>query len=471
MPWNRTETKSLQTTEKKVFHVGAGAPVSINPSTTGRAYADGWNIERAYREGMQRVTWVARCLDVIAGNAARLPVMLRKGNHPNGEIMETTDTDVLRLLNSRANVGENSFAFRYRMSTQLLMSSRGVFIEKEVSRSTGKLIGISLLPPQFTYPIPDRKTFVAGYEVRLPNGDIVTLPPDKVVWIRKPHPLDPYLSLTPLESAGVAIEIENLAKQYNMNFLQFDGRPGMMLVARGELDIDDRQELEGRFNGGPLRAGRTTVIGAEGGIDVIDMSASPRDASYTEMRNITKDEILTAFGVSETALGNAGGRTFNNASEDMRTFWLEAMIPHLHLLARGLDELDPKNYVDFDTRDVPIMVLLKQERERFFQDEFEKGLISANEYRILTGKKPTKSDLADSLLANPNLTPIANTEKEFQPEPPPEETAPVEEPASPPVETPVVETPTEPAPDIQAALRVAKLQVKDNLVPLFDVTA
>jgi hypothetical protein len=39
-----------------------------------------------------------------------------------------------------------------------------------------------------------------------------------------------------------------------------------------------------------------------------------------------------------------------------------------------------------------------------------------NEYRDATGKKKVESELADSLLANPNLTPIANTEKPFKPE-------------------------------------------------------
>ena len=420
MRWNSPETKTLlqaQPLSTKVFHIGPGAPVSINPGTAGRAYADAWNIERAYSEGFQKVTWVARCIDVIAGNAARLPVILRKGNVPNGEILDVVDRDVLRILNSRANVGENAFAFRYRLSAQLLLSTRGVFIEKVYSK-TGKLIAVSLLPPQYTWPIPDPVDFVAGYEVVIPGMEKKILKPEQVCWVRKPHPLDPYLSLTPLEPAGVAIEIENLAKSYNWNFLRFDGRPGMMLVARGELDIDDRQELEGRFAGGPARAGRTTVIGAEGGIDVIDMSASPRDAAYQAMRELTKDEILAAFGVPEPALGNASGRSFSNASEEMRTFWLECMLPHLHLLGRGLDELDDKNYIDFDTRDVPVLVLLKQEKDRFHQDEFEKGLISANEYRALTGRKTLKSDLADSLLINPNLTPIANTEKPFKMQPP-----------------------------------------------------
>ena len=463
MAWNKRETKSLQSSasEKAYPTIGPGAPISINPSIAGRPYQDGWNIERAYSEGFQKVTWVQRCIDIIASNQASLPAVLREGNDPQGKIV-TGDIDLLNLLNTKANIGENSFAFRYRVSSQLLMSTRGVFIEKIMSRS-GRLIGLNLLPPQITAPIPDPKTFVSGYQVDLPNGGKIVIPPEKVLWLRKPHPLDPYLSLTPMESAGIAIEIENLAKMYNRNYLMNDGRPGLLLNVRGEIDVDDRAELESRFRGNIKSAGKTTVMSSDDGIDVIDTSASPRDAAYVQMRDITKDEILAAFGVPESALGNASGRTFSNASEELRVFWLETMGPHLQMIARGLDELDDTHYVDFDTSKVPILVVMKHERDKFHMDELSAGTISVNEYRVKTGQEECESDLADSLLMNPNLTPIANTKKPFKQEETPTPDVPVNVPGAAVQPAPLdeaVQQTTEPGPIIEAALRVAKMQFK-----------
>jgi HK97 family phage portal protein len=319
---------------------------------------------------------------------------------------------LLELLNVRSNIGENSFIFRYRLSAQLLLGTRGAFIEKIRGRDGG-IIGLNLLPPQATSPIPDPKKFVAGYEVLMPYGEKVTLKPEDVCWIRRPHPLDPYLSLTPLEASGVAIEIENLAKLYNRNYLLNDGRPGGLLVVRGEIDEDDKEELRSRFRGNLSKAGHTTVISADDGVDFVDTSASPRDAAYIQMRQVTKEEILAAFGVPESVIGNAAGRTFSNAAEEIRVFWMETMLPHLEPIARALDELDDKNYVDFDTSEVPILQLYKQERDRYLLTEFQAGLISGNEYRIGSSRKEVESDLADSLLANPNLIPIANTKKKM----------------------------------------------------------
>ena len=417
MAWNSSSNKSLNNAQAKAL--GPGAPVAQNPGFAGKPYRDSWDVERAYREGMQKVTWVARCIDAIAGNQARLPIILRKDNSPDGEILvgnKAKNNPLLEVLNTKANEGENSFIFRYRMSAQLLLGTRGVFIEKVRGRD-GSIIGLNLLPPQSTAPLPDPKKFVSGYEVQMPYGQKIIMKPEDVCWIRRPHPLDPYLSLTPLESAGIAIEIENLAKLYNRNYLMNDGRPGGLLVLRGEIDDDDKDELRNRFRGNIGKAGQTTVISADDGVDYVDTSASPRDVAYSQMRQITKEEILASFGVPESVIGNAAGRTFSNASEEIRVFWMETMLPHLEPLARALDELDDTYYVDFDTSEVPILQLYKQERERYLMQEFQAGLISNNEYRIGSGRKEVEADLADSLLMNPNLIPIANTKKKMEDKP------------------------------------------------------
>jgi HK97 family phage portal protein len=414
MAWNASTNKSLNNQAQK--DIGPGAPVAQNPGYAGKPYRDSWDIERAYREGMQKVTWVSRCIDAIAGNQARLPIILRKDNSPNGEILsirESKKTNLLNILNSKSNVGENSYIFRYRLSAQLMLGTRGAFIEKVRGRDGG-IIGLNLLPPQSTSPIPDPKKFVSGYEVQMPTGNKVYLKPEDVCWVRRPHPIDPYLSLTPLEACGVAIEIENLAKLYNRNYLLNDGRPGGLLVLRGEIDDDDKEELRSRFRGNLSRAGYTSVIASDDGVDYVDTSANPRDAAYIQMRQITKEEILASFGVPESVIGNAAGRTFSNASEEIRVFWMETMLPHLEILSRALDELDEDNYVDFNVDQVPILMLYEQERHRYLMDEFNAGLISNNEYRIGSGRKETESDLADSLLANPNLIPIANTKKKME---------------------------------------------------------
>lgn len=391
-------------------NIPLGAPVSTNVANQDRGYFDGWDIERVYKDAVKKVTWVYRCIDAIAGNQARLTMLGRANNDPHGQIIK--DDEVLALLNLRSNPGEDAFAFRYRLSAQLLTSTRGAFVEVIKGRG-GQPIALHLLPPQYTSPVPDPKNFVKAFQVQLPGYDRVFLKPEDVLWFKHPHPLDPYLSMTPLESAGVAVEIEILAKFYNRSFLINDGRPGGLLVVRGEMDDDDKSELQSRFRGNVQRAGSVSVIASEDGVDFVDTGANPRDAAYIQMRQITKEEILSAFGVPESVIGNAAGRTFSNALEETRVFWLETMPQHLHMLARGFDNLSPTLWFDFDTSTVPVLMAADQEKHRFLMSEFQSGLITGNEYRDGTGRKKVESDLADSMLANPNLAPIGNTARKL----------------------------------------------------------
>ena len=410
MAWG-PNNKSLEAhIEPSIKKVPMGSPVVVRERSWHNyeeGYKDSWDIERAYKEGVSKVTWVWRSCDAIASNQAKLPMILREDNRRDGAIVR--DHQLLKLLNEVTNQGEDAYLFRYRLSYQLLISTRGVFIE--VLRDKNRRpIALQILPPGYTVPVPDKNRFVKNFLVEIDDKKY-KLPTEDVIWIRRPHPLDPYLSMTPMEPAGVAIEIEMLAKLYNRNFLMNDGRPGGLLVLRGDIEEEDKQELQSRFRGNLARTGGVGVISSEDGADFVDTAASPRDAAYQAMREITKEEILSAFGVPESVLGNASGKTFANALEEKQAFWSETMEPHLMLLAAPLSQLDNEHILDFDISEVPVLVMARQEQHKYLLEELRSGTISINEYREGTGRKKVDSDLADSLLANPNLTPVANTEK------------------------------------------------------------
>jgi HK97 family phage portal protein len=463
MAWNMSNKAIGRDGEKAI---SIGAPVAYNAGMAGKPYTDGWDIERAYREGVQKVTWVYRAIDAISSNQARLPITFLEDNSPYGEQVERSkiNTELSNLLNQRSNDGESSFAFRYRVSSQLLMSTRGVFIEIVRGRG-GSPVALHLLPPQSTAPIPDPKKFVSAFEVDLPGGKKQRLNPKNVIWIRRPHPLDPYLSMTPMESAGVAIETDQLAKLYNRNFLLNDGRPGGLLVLRGQIDEDDKAELAARFRGNLARTGGIGVISSDDGADFVDTAASPRDAAWDTLRQITKEEILASFGVPESVIGNASGRTFANAAEEGRVFWSETMDPHLELLSRGLDILDDNYYVTFDTSSVPVLEMGKQERDRYYLTEVQQGLITPNEYRVKTGKQKVDAYLADSMLASPNLAPIGNTE-----EPMPKEEVMPAPPAAPGMEAPLPPEGALPegVPEVPEANPVQEPELADGAFPKGD---
>lgn len=362
----------------------------------GRPYHGEWDMGRAVVGGMQGTTWVFRAVDHIAKNQAGLPFIMRQDHPVTGEPVK--DHFLLPLMNQFPNDFENAWAFRYRLSSQILLSRRGAFIEL-IRNRRGNVMAMVLHDPGTVAPIPDPVTFVSGYEVTV-GYEKEIVPADRMVWLRLPHPTNPYASITPLEAAGLAVETDILTKQFNRNFLMNDGRPGGILAIKGGMEEEDAEALRQKFLGSGSGmavhgAGRLTVIDTgDGGVDFVDTAITPRDAQYSELRKANKEEILLAFGVSEAVIGNSSGRTYDNASVEAEQFWRATMLPHLMLISRALDRVDgsEKLYPAFDVSS--IYVLNRDEREQFkyYLEEYKAGTISADEYRLKTGQEPIGDD-------------------------------------------------------------------------------
>lgn len=394
----------------------------------GRPYLDNWDVERAVRDGYERVIWVYRCVDVIASNIAGLDFTIRKGHRDKGE--EQPRHPLLPVLNQQVNPFETHEAFMYRLVSQYLLAKRGAFVEVQYDRA-GNVRQLFLLPPHLTNPIPDPDDFVSGFEVRIGGLTTVTVPAKdengrpRVLWIRKPHPLDPYSGVTPLESAGLSVDTDYYARLYNRKFLANDGRPGGILAVKGDLDDDDQQELQRRFNGGPDRAGRTSVISAEDAT-FVDLSINHRDAQYIESMAGTKNDILLAFGTPESVMGNASGRTFDNADAEKAVFWQETLMPHLRLIAGWLDPLDlsTDNFVAFDLSTVTVLLRHQQALENHLGTHVDAGRLSIDEWRDATGRDGWGQPQARALWKNTTgfiAIPLPGDEEapELQPPPPP----------------------------------------------------
>lgn len=380
------ETKFLPalTTRIRQMLSGGGGAVShaISGSTAATAgpyggvfnnFGGGWDVERSVTEGLERVIWVARCVDAIASNQSRLKFIVREGDPETGKIIP--DKDLSFTLNRRTNSYETAKQFRYRLSSQLLISKRGAFIEK--ARAENGRWRLHLLPPHLVEPVPDPKTFVAGYRLMTSDEGEVFLPKEKVIWIRsKPHPIDPFMQLTPLTAAGLAIETDFLARLFNRNFLLNDGRPGLLIGITGQVNQRDAEEMKDRFSGNPHTAGRVSVIESDG-ITVNDLGASPRDLQWLEAITGTKSDILLAFGTPESVLGNASGRTYDNADAEKEVWWEETMIPHCEPISAGLDELtggmDDDKFLTFDFDGVDVLQRRKRARHDKKREEFTAG--------------------------------------------------------------------------------------------------
>lgn len=370
-------------------------PKDAGLRAAGRALSNGsqplgvagpWDMDKAVKDGLERTAHVFRCVDAISQTQARIPMELRKiqPGKARNEAPTVDDVDTWKLLNFRANRYESSFQFRYRLSATLLLSRRGAFVEM-VKGKNGKVVELHLMSPGMVEPIPDPDKFVKGYQIM--RGDYVVdeVEPERVAWIKiKPHPSDPYSQLTPLMAAGLAVETDYLARIFNRNFMANDGRPGMLVAIQGQLGPEDAEEIKARFSGGPARAGQTSVIEADG-MSATDLAATPRDIQWGELLSMTKDDILLSFGVPESVMGNASGRTFDNADAERENYYIDTMQPHCDPIAFGLDaitgDINDDLVIAYDYSSVDVLQRLAARKREERRSEWEAGLITVDEYR------------------------------------------------------------------------------------------
>lgn len=381
----------------------------IAAQAQGKPYKDNWDVDRAIREGLNRSIWVLRSVHAIADNQARQPIEVAQGAEDGPVIPGHFWTT---LLNQAPNEDESAYTFRYRLSTTLLLSRKGAFIETVRSRG-GEIVEAYLLDPRKTHPIPGTKRLVDGFAVETGPGKFETLKTEDVVWVRLPHPLDPLAGITPMEAAGISIDTDALARLYNRTFLQNDGRPGGIVGVKGDMDDDVADELEARFNGGTKGAGRVTVLEADG-LDWVDTATSPRDAQYVESRKLTKEDILGAFGVPESvAIANASQRTYENADAEKEIFWESTMLGHLALLGDGLNrsDQDPNTFVRFDLSGVEALQRAVLRKRTEMREEVAAGLRTLDSYLEETGREPLGTDEARSYFQPMGMVPIATEGK------------------------------------------------------------
>lgn len=394
---------------------------AIPPQKAGKPYKDSWDLDRVLREAMLKVIPIFRAVHVIADTQARLPFLVRQGDEDGPEI---EDHALRRLLNQRTNPDESAYVFRYRLSSQVLLSRKGAFIEVIRDR-IGDIHSLYLLDPRKTSPVPNPAVsftsaairpeadvrLVDEFEIDLGQGNTRRLSADNVVWARLPHPVDPLMGMTPLEAAGLSIDIDVLARLYNRTFLQNDGRPGGIVGVKGEMDDDVADDLDARFNQGTRGAGRITVLEADG-LDWVDTAVSPRDAQYVEALANTKVDLLGVFGVPESlAYGNASQRTYDNAEAERSLLWEAAELGHLALLGDALNQADgdPETYSGFDLSDVEVLQRAEKAKREEMRAEVKDGVRTLDSYLEAIGEEPLGTPEARSYFRPMGDVPYATT--------------------------------------------------------------
>jgi HK97 family phage portal protein len=405
------ETKSVTFTGVGGLGRATGGWGPAYGAGAGENRAAGWDLDKVIRDGYERVVWVYKSVEAISGHQSRLPFQV--GRDLAGDDKEVLDEHPLyRVMNRRANPAETGRAFRKRLSAQVLLSKKGAFVEVTKSRA-GTITRLDLLPPDRVEIMPSLNgDYIDYFQLVDRDGTVRELSPERVRWIREPHPTDPFSGTPPLEAAGMSVELDAQSRLYNVSFIKNDGRPGGIVgVDADSLDPEHLDRIERKLGRGAHRAGEIAIVGTgPGGLKYVDTTTRPRDMAYGEASANAKLEILIAFGVPESVIGSAAGRTFDNAEQEGFNFWTETMMPHLDLIASAFDEDVDDEWEPFlDTATVQVLELPRRQARAEAREEFDKGLRSVDEYRPLADLEPMNNPQSRALWLPPSKAPVPAT--------------------------------------------------------------
>jgi HK97 family phage portal protein len=178
------------------------------------------------------------------------------------------------------------------------------------SRGPSKLADwpVELWPvyPHRMAPVPDPERFVAEYEYRSPDGQVIPLAVRDVALLRQPHPLDMLRGLGVVQAIGIDLDTARAAREWNRNFFLNSALPGGIIEYERGLSDDEWEQQNERWreqHQGVANAHRVATI--EFGGKWVDRKYTLADMQFVELLGASGEEIRKAYRYPKAMLGDS----------------------------------------------------------------------------------------------------------------------------------------------------------------------
>lgn len=316
-------------------------------------------------------------------------VELYEADRDTGERLEDP-----RLLNaegepllSQPNPGEGSSYFWQKSYQQFAMSG---MLFHAVGNSMEDPRDIWCLDSEFMRPVPgpsDQYPW-ASFRYRGDRGARRTIPPEQVIYVRRPNPQDRVYGLSFYKEAQSSAELLFDFRQYNKNILRRGAKIGGVLNLEGFGEVERKRVLEMmREREGPKGAGRTLVTFGEGMTWTPDQTM-PRDLEYATAVLEMKLEIYNVFGFMP-ALFATRDVNRSNLREAKASAYEDAVKPFVNLVLDGWNHSDLTRskgvVIEANWEEVEALQPNRLEEARADAMDLDRGALTPNDRRRKLG--------------------------------------------------------------------------------------
>lgn len=237
---------------------------------------------------------VFRCLDLICGSVAMLPLKLHR-DLPDGGMEVAKDHPLHRILRRRPNSWQTPFEFKGLMQYRALTHRKGA-VAMIIRGVGGRVLEVLPLNPDRT-EIELKDDLHVRYYYTRKSGGRVELRPDEVFHLRG-LTFDGLNGISRIEKAAEAIAISIQAERAVAALFRNGTFASGALKLPNELSPEAYARLKESWNEqhtGSGNAGSTVLL--EGGAEFQAFAQTAREAQATESRRFQVEDILRTFGV------------------------------------------------------------------------------------------------------------------------------------------------------------------------------
>jgi len=252
-----------------------------------------------------------------------------------------------------------------------------------------------LLLPNKVKIVPDRKDYIKGYMYEVGNSHI-GFSYDEIMHFKYFSARDQYYGLSPIRAAELGIVTFINASHYNKNFFRNSAIPDGFLYTEQELSDAAFRRLKKQWeksHKGVDNAHRIAI--GEMGLKWQAMSLSAKDMEFINSMKMSRDEILSIYGVYPVIAGVLDSAGYANVNEQKHLYWEQTITP-LQLFIQDRLNLflvpkfnDPDLFIEFDMTAVQAIRENRESEARIASAYVDRGVKTINEIRQeLFGLKP-----------------------------------------------------------------------------------
>lgn len=207
-----------------------------------------------------------------------------------------------------------------------------------VARLGGRPIELWPVRPDRMAPVRDPRAFIRGYVYRSPDGQLVPLELNEVIFMRTPAPWDAYRGAGVVQTLLNNIYGAEYAAAWNTRFFQNSAVPGGIVEMPVHLSDTEWSEFQARWSESHRGVSNAhTVAVLEHGAKWIDVKYSQKDMEFPELRRAGREEIREAFAIHGQILGLSENVNRANAEAGEYGFAKRLEVPRLDRLRDTLN--------------------------------------------------------------------------------------------------------------------------------------